>query len=704
MHIYLTLVCGVVVSVARGQVSSENGWVLPAHDTIRVLVAFVEINYDTEQNLDAFPQGTKNWAVNELPEYRNDIFNVLPNESRKKTMTGYYEECSLGNFTVLGDYYPRIITLNHSEFGRNKGKLLREVARLIDSSEVVSSSGLELKDFDYWENAKGKGTMKVRSGNFQGVDHLMIILRNFAPIPRATGQASAGSAGLIGGFKTDSYSIFGGGDKLPFGIMRHEFNHLLIGGNNFHTGGGNSVTFRSYHFFLQGGWSMMGAANSSFLTCSAWDRYWLGWQKRDQAGLISALDEHGNSVKTDLDVKGGGGTFILRDFVTTGDAIRIKLPYIPEEEFPQWIWLENHTTSLLNDSPFDVYQYESENCISSSIPSLHLVRQISANTKEGPTTYSAVYSDYLKPLPADGAFDFQWDTASISLPFCLNSSDYIPYEMNENKENPLTGNHSLEYPLPIEPGMEKLDGKKFRNPGVLRKDEEYVRFPALGYPGQGFTIKGEEFIGIGANPSTASVLTNVNSKIKRTNRVENSDSIYLNGISIEIIQEFPDRSLKVAISFNDSALTENRRWCAPEIVLNDHNPNGADLFVSGSLVLDRGETLTRFTDPDTVQGEIFFTDKTTLVIRENAELRVQGAFELLKDSQLILKSGSQLVLDRKSRIRLEDHSLLVIQEGALVTGRGKIKIGKGAEILVDSAAQIEKLKKFVCRKKSIRSS
>ena len=58
-------------------------------------------------------------------------------------------------------------------------------------------------------------------------------------------------------------------NALPFEILKHEFNHLLLGGNNFHSGGGNAPMFQSYFMSLQGGWSMMGAANSSLLTACA---------------------------------------------------------------------------------------------------------------------------------------------------------------------------------------------------------------------------------------------------------------------------------------------------------------------------------------------------------------------------------------------------------------------------------------------------
>ena len=79
-----------------------------------------------------------------------------------------------------------------------------------------------------------------------------------------------------------------GRNALPFEILKHEFNHLLLGGNNFHSGGGNAAQFGSYTQCMQGGWSMMGAASSSLLTCSGWDRDRLGWRPEGAPFAINA--------------------------------------------------------------------------------------------------------------------------------------------------------------------------------------------------------------------------------------------------------------------------------------------------------------------------------------------------------------------------------------------------------------------------------
>src|SRR5690554_4711223 len=312
---------------------SRNGWALPVRDTLRVLMIFVEVDYDIDPALEVLPKGRDAWKPGQFPEYADEIFDVFPKEIPQGIMTKYYTESSLGNFTVLGDYLPDLYRVKWSSI-QNQGpsRLLRELSNQFkNDSTLKSNSGLSLKDFDFWERSEGSGLPKRRSGEeFEGVDHVMVFTRNFHELPRDNGQASGGSMGFMNGKRIGSYSIFAGGYAFPFGILRHELNHLFIGGNNLHCCGGNAPRFQSYLPFVQGGWGMMGGANSSFLTCSGWDRYWLGWQNPDNDFLISARNEEGREINGDITRDNGTGIYVLRDFATDGDALRIQLPFIPE--------------------------------------------------------------------------------------------------------------------------------------------------------------------------------------------------------------------------------------------------------------------------------------------------------------------------------------------------------------------------------------
>jgi hypothetical protein len=687
---------------AFSQQNSEKGWVLTTQGTVRILMVFVEVDHDKDPSVDDSPRGHKNWKVNEMPEYKDDLFNVFEGEDSLKMLTQYYSECSFGGLTVLGDYYPEIITVKQSEVGRSKTKILRAVAERLNSAENISSQNLGFDDFDMWEDESKRGVPKTQATEFSGVDHLMIFLRNFSAIPMANGQASASSGGKIGGFNTDSYSIFGGGKGIPFRILKHEFNHLLIGGNNFHSGGGNSPGFKSYVFGVQGGWSMMGAANSSLLSASGWDRYWLGWKPENNDFEISSENESGDEVNGDLIPLEEKKIFVLRDFVTTGDALRLKLPFIPEDEFPQWIWVENHTTYAHNGSPTDRYVYDEYDCMSVALPGLYLTRQIDANKREGDKVYSKVFADYLKPIPATGAFDYVWDNDQLQLESCVNTRPYYPYSLISEFENPLTGHHELENPLYYSNADKVITAENMRSPGIRRnRDGTYYRHPRAGDPDFPMRKGKVEFIGIGTNPTAASTLTHVNSRKGKSSNSQNSDAIYLNGISIEVLETLTDLSLRVEVSYCDTLMQESRRWAGAEIILNNHNQDGSDLYVQSTLTIDRGKTVTRFVEPETVKGETYFSSPTVLRIKSEAKMTIENEVRLFKDSKIIVEEGGELELLRKSKVVLEDSAELIFEKGSSFSGKGKIKFKGSSKGTVDEEGILKKVKRRTWQKKRV---
>lgn len=679
----------------NAQKSSENGWSLPTKDTLRVLVFFVEIDYDTLPELDGLPKGKDAWPVGSLPAYADSLFDPFFREDPYALMTDYYRECSLGNFVVLGDYVPTLFTVPYSKIGRRGfTNIFKNVSQQLEEfGTLLTSRGLALMDFDLWKDSPGAGLAKIPSDSvFTGVDHAMILIRNYHKLPKGNGRASGSSFGLIGGKRTDTYSVFNGGHRIPFQILRHELNHLLLGGNNFHAGGGNSHNFQSYVPFIQGGWSMMGAAHSSFLTCAGWDRYRLGWKAKGNEHLISARSPNGEELNADLTRESGETEIILRDFVTTGDAVRIKVPFIPDNEYQQWIWLENHQTFRNNNSRFDRYHYEHAECMPPSEAGLFAYMQIDAEEKTGARIYSNVEADYLRQMPADGNYDFQWEDGPRDLKPCINYLDYIPYYTPSEFENPLSGNHCQEKPF-YTTDSEKHGKETIRENQTRRVDGEYERQASFGHPRNGFRLGENSFLGIGTNPSTASMLTLLNRRKPTRSRPQNNRKIYLSGISVEILEEFGDGSIRLLIKFDDHKISEPRRWCGPEIVLNDHHRGGADLIVENHLRLDRGETMTRFSKPDTVNGKLYFNDPTVLTVENGAQMTVNDKIDIEGQSKLRFKPGSELNLD-KGRIHVLQGTI-IFDYGSSIRGEGKIKVKKGGAIKCSGEELYESLKGFV---------
>ena len=85
-----------------------------------------------------------------------------------------------------------------------------------------------------------------------------------------------------------SYQGVGNTDLSEIGKFPviHELAHNLLGGNEFHMGGGYHTGTYGYcvQMGAQGGWAMLGGANSSLITCNGFERWRLNWREPDNSG------------------------------------------------------------------------------------------------------------------------------------------------------------------------------------------------------------------------------------------------------------------------------------------------------------------------------------------------------------------------------------------------------------------------------------
>lgn len=106
------------------------------------------------------------------------------------------------------------------------------------------------------------------------------------------------------------------------GVFIHEVAHELF--NEPHIMGVNNV-IGEYFSLMSAGWGVM-APISIFSGFNAWERWY--------AGFIELVAD----IQSAQDLK-EGNRFILRDYFTTGDAMRVQIPH----SGGQYLWLENHT-------------------------------------------------------------------------------------------------------------------------------------------------------------------------------------------------------------------------------------------------------------------------------------------------------------------------------------------------------------------------
>lgn len=672
---FLLLVCNSVIAqeqVAQDSTyipNSENGWYLSPQGTIRILVIFAEIDYDKNPGNDPQPGGAVHWQKGELPKWKDDLFDPFPLAVPKAQVSRYYHDMSLGRFTVLGDYIDHLVTIHESEQRslRDWSGMAWEAANKLGT--LHTAHNLSVTDFDQWTDGGKPGLPKVnRPDDPHSYDHVMVIYRNSSGLTHGQGSTDAGSAGLLFGHPSDTQSRFGAMNGLPFEILKHEFNHLLLGGNNFHSGGGNAPIFTGYFMPLLGGWSLMGAANSSLLTTSAWDRDRLGWNPHGSRFRIRAHDLQGNEVNADLDpLAGDTGVFVLNDFITGGDALRIRMPFLPEDVYPQWLWLENHQTTSRNGCPTDIFHYEEQfPCIDPAVPGIYALMQVDKEKKTGNDIYGG-YADYLRPVPANGFFDWRLRGDTVNFQ-CLWSGPTEPYFVRDAWSNPLTGNQQEEFPLFDKNNDGKLSRKEAIAPHIeIRNGKLKDAAMFLGSSSQAFTPQGNNRIAMGTNPSSANMLTLACDMTMERNKAKKPDvrTIYLNGISVELLEQRADGAIGVHVRSGDTHLENDVRWCADSIVLPDlKGYQGAALTLAEhrTLKLDRSGTPTHMDQQGKDHGKYWFSPPT----------------------QFTVASGARMVLERKAKLQLLNNSVLHVMPGAVLDldRSAKLDIKSGCAILI----------------------
>jgi len=682
-------------SIMGGQ-DSRNGYVLPVSGHIHILVIYAEVNY--ENGNDPSPDGTSFWKKGKLPKWKDELFDPHPSFNPKSIVSSFFYEASFGNYIVTGDYFinpddPEAPIKISSSSGRsNSDAVLKEASAV---PFFLTKNNFQPIDFDRWSLTHiGHQKTTPSVDNPMKYDHIMIIVRNANYPSNLSGWTSPRSAGRLFGYESDTYSFFCTQQHLPFNILLHEYSHMLFGGNNFHSGGSHSKKAGySYFTHIQCGWGMMGAAWKSFLTPNAWERRRLGWKPSTKQYFISALDSlEINEISTDLDPFDATqqGVYVIRDFMSTGDAIRIRLPHLPGNVFQQWLWIENHQTRSRNNSRFDQFQYEEHECMDNATPGLYMYIQVDKENLTGKDIFGA-HADYLHPLPANGLWDLVWGDTTVQNQGCINYEHYFPHRFTSSLANPLSGNHEMELVFNDYNGNGKIELEEYRVPAIRKKGSRYqINLPLLGAREHAFSAEGSKRVGIGTNPSSNPLISSVTASNDMFSDAPNNRTVYLNGISITILgySEKIQGALLVKIRFDDFNIREKIRWCADTIIFTPMEKSGVQVLTvhkNSSIHIDRGLTPTRITNPEQFGKKQLFTKPTVFVLMPGTVLHLKdnASIKIDNGSKFILMPGSTVRMDKKASMSIVNGSSVVIMPGALLQRQ------KGSKIKVSSDSSLE---------------
>ncbi len=667
--------------IRSGDRCSENGWVLPTTEEIKVLVVLME--YDNPSDV-----GHADWPSGQLPSWVNSFLDFAPSSSPSGIVTEYFQKASHGEFSVLGDYLlaaqnngvfkiPTSITPNN--ISGNFTQLLNIINSQTNGVFTTVNGVTDPQYFNNW-TLSTPGAIKDHLPDAQGrYDHVAFIIRH--PSVESTGSANeiTSSQSMLG-YPLNSRSINFTKGAIPTDLFRHEFGHLLYGGNNFHCAGGgrNQAPAGNYWIADIGGHSLMSLAGSALRTWNGWDQYRLGWKPQTNQYQISARNEAGQEVDGDLDalVASDEGVYVIRDFVTTGDALRIKLPYLdPQTEFGQWFWLENHRGAQNNGFALDEFgSTQLPSCATPAEWGLTVSMQIDRDENCGSDIYGGS-ADHIRMISADGMWESVFDNSSTSDQCNPSNSVFL---VEKVLPNPLTGHSDLDrHPIDLnnDGQIQDIDqtGVFAERVGNNVDWQWYFR----GHPRQFFRLGGKEKMNLSTNPTVTTRINQIGDNAPLVGN--NVKTIYINGISIKIIDMLPNGDIKVEIKFDHVDIEEDVRWCAPDIVLNEiPTAHGYSLVVKPeqTLHLDHGTAATNMDIPITFENQQVFTSPTSMHVKSGAHIN--------------LEANSEMVIDRRSSLKLEAGSALYVQNGATLRIRreGTLELLNGSLLQVENGGKV----------------
>lgn len=658
---------------------SRSGYWFPVKDTLRILLVYAELVNDPND-----PGNIRGWGAGTIPPDPGNLFDhqLMPGVEPQGFITKYYYQASFGKYIVLADHYPEIVSIDYSKVrGRGFDQVLN-IMESNDADDIITEHGYSVNngDFDFISTSNIGRPKKTEPDSL--IDIVMVrwrvnskITKDFSAgfcFPRKKMYTMKAMKGM------NSSSYFVNSDYTQYSIILHEFSHLLLGGNNFHTGGAGAGT----KTFMSdvGGYAMLSSyLRSSPVYCS-FDRRRLGWKHPDHEFQISARDPL-NRTEIDADLSygqefsHGSNEFILRDFVQTGDAIRVELPYLniySEEVNKQWLWLENHQKVNGN------IDHEKN-----TRKGLYAYIQVGKETLSGSGTFRG-NCNYTWPVSAFGNFDF------------LVNEETRDYLVNDSLSNPFTGYNNL---ILGAYDLKDHDELIYRNEVFLAKNIKfngtypdssnfnYQTYPLFGTSMDAFQ-PGDK-IGIERNPAAVPVLTYRTSGSPSTRPrlpvLSDNRMIHLNGISVEFLEQLPDGSIKLRIRWDDNHIGRDVRWCG-----NIHLHESLEIDKKVRLLLDLGLTPQKPKDPILFKGQQIFADSSSLVLQPGSNLVLGKKSRLVVDngSTLILLEGSEIEIGPRARIIIEPGARIRTSDGASIKGRGIIILKEGAAAMISKDSSL----------------
>lgn len=680
---------------------SKFGYQLPTEGTVRVLLVFAEIVQNGNCAGAQYNPSDPAWLTGPAaPPNADNYLDPFVISNYNTHISRYYKESSLGELNVLGDYFDRTVQVPCNLFSQlgNASAVQQLNTELMQNGITTTKHGLTIDDFDdyQWLN---NGIYKP-AGNPDGkIDATVIIWRNHPTYTCGSGLGIANVAINQSVYNKTSY-MYGAWDGCPsnwansyenFFII--EYFHSMFGGNNFHTGGGASNG--TFMFDALGTYSTTAQAGSSSQVANGWDRNFMGW-KGNRTYQISALDQANTEVVSDITIATHPNTtfFVLRDYVTEGDAVRIKLPHLnwttSGDNKNQYLWIENHQVGRTGSGEFDI----NKGCVQWA-PGLYMYLQVGKDILSGTNLYNGAEStanslkDWFFPMSAEGNYDYfyEYSTKNINNLNCAWGNASLPYSKfftdGTTKPNPFTGYNDQWGRIDsnqdgIYNAADTWQPTFQKYLGIPNGSPPNPTIPVWGDNLDAFTTTGQK-ISIGTNPSTATVYTNR----QASNAPFNFDNqtVRLNNLSVSIVNDNfynetdpnAKKAFLICIKWDDKDIAQDVRWCGNITAANDVNDPALrntqiNVLPNKKITLDRGLSPTKLTST-LIGTTYYFNDPTCLHLLSGSTTTLQSgaSIHVINGSFLHVASGANLIIGPNATINVDATSQICIEPGANVT-------------------------------------
>lgn len=678
----------------------SHGISLPTRDTLYALVVFAEIDYSTGDCPGSFSDAgfPDDWPAQGVPQRAHFWFDPNPEPPHHGIVTRFYEIASFGSYIILGDYWPERISIPCSEAQPGSWMVNPVLTRIQPDSVLLTANGLGHAQLDRWTVTEaGLPKLKVPDGK---LDLIYIVWKNNRYLHGLNTNPNAGYgvtayqgipfAGFMGLNNMSSFNnAFGEHQGVHTTVAEHL--HGIFGGNHWHSAGGRGVHTT---MALGRNYGLTAQLLSPMLSPCAWDRWMMNWKPTGRCHDIAALDSNGLEINTDFpDTLRGSIRIWLRDFLTSGDAVRIRLPMHREpgkKVKNQYLWLEYRRLEAFSDQwiePQLSCARRLHDSLPKGTPGIYAYYQIGKDQRCGGSEIHSAgvaspngLAGFLIPVSAEGRFDlaYRHDLIQPSRPGeCVWDNAALPVDYMRSTPNPFTGYHDL-----WEITDHNRDGKLYSG-DVLQTGLAEVLYDSViynyraggdGWDAFSFTNGQTEF-SLSTNPAPVPIYTLTtdyeNKKVFWPPADYENRIITLNGIRIRLIREgfAPDGSpaMQIQINWDDFQIRNRVRWSGNIIFSGQYGPQVLHLNKRAQLILAKGSSPVMPNGIPQPDGSFDFSEPTVFRVDSAMTLHLEAKSQIIieKNCTLHIASGARLIQEKDARIRVRKGGMY-IHEGRLI--------------------------------------